>query len=300
MFLGTREGHVISEYMDVIYKPAHAEAVLRALFGYIVQQDLCDDAQLHKVKTSSGTLSIIADIAREMDLYCTPSPPIRCPYITLPSTFEEFVARCGRATRQSIRRNSSRLTKFRDAAFRRTEDPSQLQPDFDEFVRLHQLRWRRRNQPGSFASPEFRRFQRLAMEAMCAHGHLDLWFLSIDGGNIAAQYNIRYGNRLYYFQSGLDVEFDRQLSPGTLLQSHCIQEAIKSGVREYDLLLQGSNDGYKDRWTDTHHAVCDLYLRRKGLRRSILFMTERGMKYFSRFRRAFARKVRSGASTSRR
>lgn len=100
------------------------------------------------------------------------------------------------------------------------------------------------------------------MEEMLQNGHLELRFLCVSGKNISVLYNIKYRNKIYFYQAGLDISFDRSLSPGLLLHAHSIEEAIKDGVEEYDFLAEGSMDSYKERWSKECKYLCDIYMAR--------------------------------------
>lgn len=273
LFLGTQEGKVISEYMDVIHRRGEEADVLRQMLGFINDRDLCDEILLHKMKTDSLTIQILKDIAKEKRLQFAMGESIKCPFIELPSSYEVFLTSMTPSLRWKLRSGPTRLGRYADVNFRKTNGVFELESDFKELVRLHQLRWKLRNHQGSFSDREFHHFQQQVMKEMLKNGHLELWFLSIDGINIAAIYNIRYHDKIYYYQSGLDVLFDRRLSPGLLLHGHCIREAIHNQVQEYDFLLQGELDSYKQRWTQEYRTVADIHLARTD---KVNFLTKIG------------------------
>ncbi len=121
---------------------------------------------------------------------------------------------------------------------------------------------------------------------MLNNGNLELWFLSVDGENIAALYNIRYRNKIYNYQGGLDVSFDKRLAPGLLLHSHCIEEAIREGLREYDFLLMGDMDSYKKRWTRDYRYMCDVYLARPGIIKLAMAAKNKVRVFYHSFKKA--------------
>ncbi len=264
MFLGTHPGCVTSEYMDLIY-PSDTEAVVGAVVEAFAREDGWDEMALQSVDTASRTLPALADAGRRVNGAWFVERRVECPYIKLPHTIEEFSKQCSPSLRYNIRRGRARLAGYRDVVFRRTTTPDELDADFAEMVRLHQRRWESRAQAGSFAAEPFARFHKAVMADMLRDGSLELRFLSIDGRNVAVLYNIKYKNKIYFYQSGLDTSFDRKLSPGLLLHSHSIEQAIADHLDEYDFLMQGDRDSYKQRWTKDCRYVCDAYLTRGGL-----------------------------------
>lgn len=265
IFLGTLEDALISEYMDLIYTSAHAEAVVKAVMEFISSGDLCDDIALRWISAESRTPAILEKICAAKKISFRRTDTMESPYITLPPDYSAFLANCGNSLRHQIRSNLTKLSRRTDAAFRRTSTPEELEEDFSELVRLHQCRWESRRLPGSFSDEPFRKFQGEVMKDMLGHGHLDLWFLSVSGKNIAVLYNICYNGKIYFYQSGLDVGFAREISPGLLLHNRCIEDAIKRGLTEYDFLIQGYTDSYKRRWTKEARPLCEVYMNLSGV-----------------------------------
>lgn len=286
MFLGTQGGSVTSEYMDVIYKAGEEETVLRKVFGYILNENLCDDLDLHNVEASSTTNLFLSDFAREAKLLHIEHDKLKCPYITLPDHFEDFLRSCSSSLRYKIRTGQKKLMRHFDVVYRKTSRVSELKTDFEELIRLHQCRWESRDLPGSFSAEKFSAFQRRIMQEMLENDHLDLRFLSVSGKNIAVLYNIKYKNKIYYYQSGLDAGFDKNLSPGLLLHAHGIEEAIKEALTEYDFLMQGNMDAYKQRWTKEYRYVGDLYLARPGIMKILMSLQNRARAYYSAMSRS--------------
>ena len=66
-------------------------------------------------------------------------------------------------------------------------------------------------------------------------------------------------------QAGLDVSFDKRLSPGLLIPSYCISEAIGLGLTKYNFLLGGGMDSFKTMWTKQYRYMCDVYMALKRI-----------------------------------
>lgn len=263
-FLGTTEEKLISEYMDIIYRRGECEEVTGAIIDHVIKTDLSSDILLQKVVSNSETIATIERKAREGNCLFLKAGEESSPYISLPSDYDEFLKSCSYAMRYKIRSNHRKISKYPEVVFRKTSRGSELQSDIDEFIRLHQLRWKAKQMAGAFSDKEFLEFQRSIMSRLLDKGWLELSFLSVGGRNIAINYNIRYGDKVYFYQAGFDTGFSRNISPGLLLHSFCITEAIKNGVKEYDFLL-GNADLYKKRWANGSRQTCDIYLAKPGL-----------------------------------
>jgi CelD/BcsL family acetyltransferase involved in cellulose biosynthesis len=131
-----------------------------------------------------------------------------------------------------------------------TATPASVQHLLGELMRLHQNRWAADSQAGVFADPRVAAFHRSAAPELVACGMLRLWALRL-GERIAALYYALVagaggpGARMLFYLCGYDREFVR-LSPGTLLLGDILEEALRQGWRELDL-LRGA-EVFKSRW----------------------------------------------------
>lgn len=265
MFLGTAYDRLISEYMDIICRGCDSEEVIRSILNFIIQEDVCTDMLLQKVNAGSGVFDVLKRLSDENNLFYTVIDKQISPYISLPESYDQFLRACKSRVRSKIRCDRRRLAGLKEPLFRKTAGPSELDADIDELVRLHQARWESRKMPGAFSDRRFLSFQRSVMREMLKNGHLELSFLSVDGRNIASLYNIRYGGKTYFYQSGLDASICPNISPGILLHNFCIMGAIDDGLKEYDFLLDGKTDAYKKRWTSDFKCMHDIYMARPGI-----------------------------------
>lgn len=274
MFLGTKEGSVISEYMDVIYREGEDAIVIQKIMEFISAENLCDDLYFQQMDTSSRTVPILRQTGVERKWLVTGYNEVESPYINLPADWDGFLEKCSSSMRYKIKRDRRKLMSYPEVMIRKTLSPVELEKDFPELVCLHQQRWEGRRQPGSFSGNKFYLFQKTIMHEMLRNGYLELWFLSVGGKNIAAMYNISYKNKIYFFQSGLDISFDKQFSPGLLLHSYCIENSIKEGLMEYDFMLMGNTDGYKKRWTSEYRKLSDIYVVRSQVMKALTIVSD--------------------------
>lgn len=265
LFLGTNERSLISEYMDIICKHDEEDCLIQHILEYVVSNKLCHDMSLHKIETSSRTILLLQEIAHRKKIHYMIGAQIECPYISLPSVWEDFLESISGTLRHNIKKNRKKLMEYNDVVFRKTNNEAEFEKDFKEFVRLHQSRWESQHMPGSFSGGRFPLFQKAVMQEMLKNGHLELRFLSVSGKNIAALYNINYKNKIYFYQAGMDSSLNENLSPGLVLHSYCIEDAIQNSMKEYDFLLMGPVDAYKKRWTKECRYMCDVYIALPGI-----------------------------------
>ena len=189
------------------------------------------------------------------------------PYIKLPTpySYEEFLEARGGTLRRKIKTEQRKLSRLNGVILRRTESRDELGRDYAELVRLHVARWKAMDMNGAFSDPLFSAFQREVCGQMLDCGFLELGFISVSGRNIAAIYNLNYNGKVYYYQSGIDMDFNRSMSPGLLLHSLSIRGAIDAGATEYDFMISGPDDAYKKTWTNDTHCLCDVYIATPGV-----------------------------------
>ncbi|HMJ15193.1 MAG TPA: GNAT family N-acetyltransferase, partial [Polyangiaceae bacterium] len=71
-------------------------------------------------------------------------------------------------------------------------------------------------------------------------GSLDLCWLVVREEPVAVLYNMVHAGRCYFYQSGRSLVLPKSIRPGIVLHAHAIQNAIASGLREYDFLAGAS------------------------------------------------------------
>jgi CelD/BcsL family acetyltransferase involved in cellulose biosynthesis len=143
-----------------------------------------------------------------------------------------------------MRRKERRLAREHRLRFRLATDRNRLPSDLDVLFSLHAARWGSRG--SAFGGPR-EAFQREFAACALDRGWLRLWFLELDGKEVAAWYGFRFAGREAYYQSGRDPGFDR-LSVGSVLLMHSIRAACTDGMSEYRFLR--GDDAYKYRFAN--------------------------------------------------
>jgi CelD/BcsL family acetyltransferase involved in cellulose biosynthesis len=150
----------------------------------------------------------------------------------------DYLAALSANTRYQIRRSNRLYRAGGRLELARSTEPAELSSWFEELVGLHEASWRRRGQPGAFATPFLRRFHRCLMERAMARGELDLLRVTGGTGIVGLLYNFRFRGQVYAYQSGLDSPSDQQphARPGLTCHTLAISHALDRGDRAYDLL----------------------------------------------------------------
>ena len=191
------------------------------------------------------------------------------PYVTLPSTWEEYLAGRSSNARQQIRRRERKLDKLGDVAFR-SASPDTLSADLETLFDLHLRRWSERGR-SSLEDPAARDYISRFAAAAQERGWLRLNVLEVDAQPVAAFFGWRLGARFAFYQSGFDPEWSEH-SVGAVLLAKTIRGAIEEGAHEFDMLL--GTEPYKRRFADRSRAVETVVVATAGSPRSMLLTGE--------------------------
>jgi CelD/BcsL family acetyltransferase involved in cellulose biosynthesis len=167
-----------------------------------------------------------------------------CPFVPLPVREEGLEAAIPRRMFDKVRYYRRRMAKAGNCRIEvagSNQTPEFLAALFD----LHRRRWGARGQPGVFFAPRIRRFHQEATVRMAGRGRLRLYGLRIDGALRAVHYCLIANRRVLYYAGGFDPDVG-WMSPGTLLTAAAMEDGIRAGAREFDLLRGGEH--YKYAW----------------------------------------------------
>lgn len=110
----------------------------------------------------------------------------------------------------------------------------------DELIELHQSRWRRVGQPGTFGNPRAVAFHRDVAPQLATRGEALLLRVRDARQTIGCLYALIDKGRALSYLSGLAPFEDNRLKPGMVLDLTCMQECMKLGLSEYDFLASDS------------------------------------------------------------
>jgi len=126
---------------------------------------------------------------------------------------------------------------------------------------LHEKRWlHHAGRRGVLQGSQIQAFHRKSTSLLLNEGVLRLYGLRVKGQTISSLYAFTEKDVVYCYLQGFDPEFNF-FSPGTVILSRVIQDAITAKVRRIDF-LRGQED-YKYRW-----GARDIRTYRRTLQRS--------------------------------
>ncbi|KMP11578.1 hypothetical protein UR09_02975 [Candidatus Nitromaritima sp. SCGC AAA799-A02] len=185
-----------------------------------------------------------------------------CPYLPLPQSFDTCLENLTPKTRYFIQRKTRKVEKDFKVTVGVVRERSELKERLEQFIEQHQTLWANRGRPGAFFDEAVRTFHRIVSQRLLNTGHLKLFYLDLDGKPAASYYLFLHERDLLFYLTGFDPAFARY-SPGSVLLTRIIQDAIENKYREFDF-MRGTAP-YKFKWSDQTRTNQSFWLIRKRL-----------------------------------
>jgi CelD/BcsL family acetyltransferase involved in cellulose biosynthesis len=228
------DGSGDSKNLDFITPAGFEDACAHAFIRWLELQSDWQVCCLGPFSENSRTVRVLArqlELAKWPVMFGTSGNAA----ISLPATWQAYVESLGPEFRPLVTRYPRRLSNRYHVRIRRCENLNELWSSLDILFALHQKRWNRVNQPGSFSSETRREFYRDMAEAFLRRGWLELWLLELNATPVAAQFCFRYRDTAYVLQEGFDPDFAKD-KVGYALRAAMLKYFIDSGTKRYDFL----------------------------------------------------------------
>ena len=253
-FLGTLP--ISSDHLDFIISKGEEKKVLGKIVVFLFQESRWDYCLLTNIPVTSLTGRLLEEIMGNRPFQSKISQS--CPYIPLPDQIEDFHSSLSSNMRNTIKRRKRNLQKnYNGFEFVKCENPDDIDDAMEILFKLHQKKWMEVKHKGNFARNAIRVFHKKIAETFLNVDMLRLYFLRVQGKDVAALYTFKYNNTLFYYQGGWDPEWSKD-RVGSILTNLVIEDAINNGYSEYDF-LRGTED-YKTRLTDKKREEMDIFI----------------------------------------
>ncbi|MEW5985370.1 MAG: GNAT family N-acetyltransferase [Chloroflexota bacterium] len=244
-FMGS--GPAAPDHLDLIASPGCEAAVAQATFAHLsASKRQWDILRLEGLAENSPFAGCL--LTQRRDRLTQVSHQV-CPYAHLPADQESYRAGLGSNLRANIGRYGRQLEREHPGQVRYwlVEDEAQIEPAMRLLFRLHQEVRQAHGQPGAFSDPQMVLFHRHLAHRFFAKGWLRIYLLTVAGQDTAITYNFRFGDVVYFYQTGYDQAWKRY-GPGRQVISFAIRQSIEEGAREFDFLR--GDESYKFQWTN--------------------------------------------------
>lgn len=244
----------LSDYLDALVE-SDRSGLAAALLGSLVELPRWEECYIPDLPPGAALLAA-RHPAQLMEHRGTGET---CPVLALPSAIAGLPEVVPRKTLRDLRQARRRAAAAGTVAALRA-DASTVSGFMQDFFRLHEGRWQPIAGHGVCADPVVRDFHLTAAQRMLDAGMLRLYLLRVGNSTAAAYYGFTAKRTAYAYLSGFDPEF-AELSPGTQIVAHAIEEAIREGAHEFHFLRGGET--YKYAWGAVDRPNTALTLRRK-------------------------------------
>jgi len=224
-------GAEVSDYLDLVAVAGHEEEAWAALLG----ARAADRARwvLHAVPAASPTVRALPGLARTVGLSADVTLEERCPVLGLPASWETYLASLSGKHRHELTRKIRRFEReVPDGRAVVVRGPEAVAGRLGDFLALHR---RSRVGKAKFMDDIMERFFRATLPALAAREGVALWFLEAAEGPMASFVCLEWDGTVALYNSGFAPE-RASLSPGLVLLSHVIRDAIARGRARFDFL----------------------------------------------------------------
>jgi hypothetical protein len=260
-FIGMGIDLKTSEYLDIIARGGHEHAVATEVTAFLRQRHDWDRMWLHQVPSAS---LILTHLEQTFDGLAICSDCDCAPYIDTSVTWDAYKRLLGRSMRRNVEYYARRLFKKRNCDFRRAASLDEAVAALDALIELHQKRWQRAGQPGSFNDPTLRTLLMDSLTEGFTAGRVRVWTLRIDGTIQGALLGFLDNGVLHYFQKGFNPEL-ASYDLGTALLSLCLRDSFADpAIRVFDFM--GGGAPYKELWAHETRTTKTCVVDRANLR----------------------------------
>jgi len=248
----------VSDYLDLLVDKNHVGAVHQTLLNCFDSQELgWDKIYLCSLPHNSITHTQLAQAARQRGWQVKVIEQDVCPVITLPTSWDDYLAGIKKKQRHEIRRKMRKIENEAETRWYVISSAEGLDDAIENFIDLHQKSTQDKE---DFWSDSLIAFFKALTVALAQTGWLKLYFIEVNGMQAAAMLCFDYNNEFLLYNSGYDPEGFAHLSPGNVLTSYTIQHAIQLGRKRYDFLR--GDEVYKFRFGAQAEPVYDLEIER--------------------------------------
>lgn len=250
----------LCDYLDLLIDKDYVETVHQALLDCLGSPDspTWDKLYLCSLPHVSITRTQLAEVARSRGWQVELKQQDVCPVIPLAGHWDDYLAGVKKKQRHEIRRKMRKIEQEADTRWYVIDSEEGLAEAMADFIDLHQKSTR--DKEDFWSDDLIRFFQAMAVESARA-GWLKLYFIQVDGVKAAAMLCFDYNNEFLLYNSGYDPEQFAHLSPGNVLTSYVIQDAIRLGRQRFDFLR--GDEEYKFRFGAEPEPVYDLIISKR-------------------------------------
>ena len=234
-FLGDRD---LSDYFDFVVPRDSGDKFYPAILEYLSGLEW-ESLDLPSLPSGSPTLEHIPNLAERMGWKVSLEEEETTPKTDLPDSWDEFLLGLRKKDRHELRRKLRRLDRESENRQYAAASGDSLEGSMREFFTL--LRASREDK-NEFLTPDRESFFLDIARELASRDQFRLYFLEVDGENVAACICFDYGDDFLLYNSGYEPGYSR-LSVGLINKALSIQTAIEENRKVFNFLK--GNERYK-------------------------------------------------------
>lgn len=257
MFVGSYE---IIDYLDFVVLPERLEEFLSGFMDYLQRDQVLhwDVLDLYNILNTSPTLATLEKLSPGLPWHYRQEVLQPAPYVPLPGNWETYLAGIDKKQRHEIRRKMRRAEESGyQTGLYFTTNPDRLEADIRCFLRL----MAQDGDKESFLTDPMREQMAQVIRTAFKKGWLQLAFLEIGGERASAYLSFMYRNRLWVYNSGINLQLI-EYSPGWVLLGYLLKWCTENGYSEFDFMR--GNEEYKYRFGAVNRFVHRVTFEKKA------------------------------------
>jgi CelD/BcsL family acetyltransferase involved in cellulose biosynthesis len=268
--LGTNNNYsdeVCTEYTDIICKTGFEKYILQCIEAQFTKY-LHSNIEIKIVNYLEGSLlsNVLLKLKQKnfVNIEQTGSR-YQC---QLPYNIEKYRASLPSSFTKKMKRHSNKFINELGGTIEKVRVEGEVEKYLDTLKILHQNRWQLKNKAGAFTSERFMNFHISFCKHLIQNKNLQLWTLKVKEEVISAIYCIDFNDTRYFYQSGTNMLFKPNISPGNLLHLLVIEDSISLGLKHYDFMKGDTLSSYKQKFTNSKVNMYNAQIIRKSFKNS--------------------------------
>ena len=262
LFIGTG----LSDYHDILLKQGFEKTAIESILKYLINvYKSWGIVRLRHFPENSKTPLIVINTVKngidqtKIDLVFKET--VKCPYLLLNSNWELYYKNVSRNLRSDMTKRLNRMKRNFDVKFEKIEPKTEedYHRYLDEFIKINLKRWKQKNERNifSFEKSDHQKYYYQLTKDFTRQRSILFYVLKLNHKIVAYIYCFKYNNVIYPWNTAFDPEYFR-FSVGKILHRLAIEDAFKSGYKEFDF-MRGDED-YKLKWTNKTRINSEIIL----------------------------------------
>jgi len=264
-------GH--SPYGGIIARKGNLEDVVRSVFGFIKKQRGWQVLSLEKLNESGVTFKAFVKVVPEFFRHYGLKDNINSPYVSIDSSWEDFMAGRKRKFKKSLRNKINKAKKAGDITISEVALASSEMDVFMDILRISGKSWKASEGSGDLKTcREIYGFYKEMTDLLGPEGAIKVWILRKAGVPVAFEYHIVYRGVVYPIRADYDMDYS-DVSPGSLLEHEALKTLFeRPGMKEYNTC--GHDYFYLTNWSERTRQYKNIEVFRRGIRPMLTWISE--------------------------